>query len=62
MGGRPLGLPERLIIHNRAGHRKVPGPLSLDNRGIIGDGSEFQSLPWNAPQQKSLPSPSPSPR
>ena len=30
-------------------------------RGIIGDGSEFQSLPWNAPQQKSLPSPFPSP-
>ena len=27
---------------------------------IIGDGSEFQSLPWNVPQQKSLPSPFPS--
>ena len=29
---------------------------------IIGDGSEVQSLPWNAPQQKSLPSPFPSQR
>jgi autotransporter-associated beta strand protein len=37
------------------------GPRSYEPRGIIGDGSEFRSLPWNAPQQKSLPSPFPSP-
>ena len=56
---RPTSLLRQPRSHNQAEEFDDPQLRVRADRSLIkliGDGSEFQSLPWHAPQQKSLPS------